>query len=362
MAERALVPARSADSDSAGGDLVVASEPRFAESLDKAQVNSLVYVGAKGQVQPVQRSRARVGLLYGILGASLGGLMLMGATSMGIPGLLFAGFFGLFQVGMLAEFHRLKRGLVLLASDDVEGCEKICRSVLRSPLASRQSKAQALGLLARAAAFRGDYETSLELTEQGMARCGWWSRGSVHVQMLAFGRVHVLIELGRLAEARSMLEELGPEPEGDYLRLLHRTSTLYLAFASGLHEVDEDTLHAWSTEALRVLPSVGLLALTGWAYRMRGDDELADHLLTEALKRWVPPASRSMRRLDAWLRAESVRMKTRPDPYDRLAAQGPAAPDGGRDGEVDAGDTEPSREAGAPKAAPSLDEALAGLM
>ena len=91
-------------------------------------------------------------------------------------------------------------------------------------------------------------------------------------------------------------------PDGDFLRTLHWTADLAVQFAESQLVLDEDELWERSGMALRITGAATLLALCGWAYAQRGEAEMADHLIAEAMERSDGDTATGFPRLWAWAR------------------------------------------------------------
>src|SRR5690606_37320985 len=130
---------------------------------------------------------------------------------------------------------------------------------------------------------------------------------SVQARVARYSEVYLLVNVGRLDEARAKLEELGPVPEGEYYRISHWGAELYLALAEGTHTIDEDELHRRAKDALAITSAAGLLGLLAWAFDQQGDGEMAALLLDEARDRHPgQKLSGPMPLLEAWMQDQAA--------------------------------------------------------
>src|SRR5262249_13212184 len=151
------------------------------------------------------------------------------------------------------------------------------------------------------------------LTHQ-RAAIALYSRGrrSPFAQVVEYGEIISLVNLERLREAREIFDRRHKVvPDGDYLRVHHWVTELYLDMAEGTCTVDDDDLHPRVRFRLGLSSGAALLALLAWAEHARGDLDLAWHLLREACdRRGEVPLERTMPRLHAWIEANEAAAAT----------------------------------------------------
>lgn len=130
---------------------------------------------------------------------------------------------------------------------------------------------------------------------------------SVQARLARYSEVYLLVNVGRLDDARAKLEALGPIPEGEYYRITHWGAELYLALAEGAHAIDEDELHHRAKAALAITSAGPLLGLLAWAFDQQGDAEMSALLLDEARDRHPGrKLSGPMPLLEAWMETRAT--------------------------------------------------------
>src|SRR5262249_20417506 len=78
---------------------------------------------------------------------------------------------------------------------------------------------------------------------------------------------------------------LDDAPGGEVFRSYRRSADLAIAFARGSADGLPEDLHDWVHAWLRMNTSGVPLATLAWAFDARGDRDMAEHLLREALER-----------------------------------------------------------------------------
>jgi hypothetical protein len=197
----------------------------------------------------------------------------------------------------------LRRAQRALAADRREEAERIYRGVLSAPLVPPKYRTFAEQGLAACDSIAGRHEDALAHVQSVLRRHG--RARSVHAQVARYSEVYLLVNVGRLEEARAQLEALGPIPEGEYFRISHWGAELYLALAEGTHAIEDDELHRRASAALAITSAAPILGLLAWAFDQRGDGEMAALLLREARDRHPgQKLSGSMPLLEAWMEAQ----------------------------------------------------------
>jgi hypothetical protein len=118
----------------------------------------------------------------------------------------------------------------------------------------------------------------------------------------------LLVQLGRVDEARDLRAELAGAPDGEYFQILKMNADLMIAFAeSRVDELPQD-LFPWARIALETTTAELALALLAWAHHRRGDADMGQHLLDAAWDRIDDRLfARAYPKVHAWMRAQSGR-------------------------------------------------------
>ena len=287
-------------------------ELQVAESLEAAGQHSVVYVGQGGAVVAPAKVRAGLafaGVFYVGSVAAAGWLLSM---AFGWPGLVGAGVFGLVFGRQLLLPLRLRKVASLMVAERYGEAEALAESVRRSWPPNRVTRREALNALVQIASVQGQFQRARKMQEEAEALYRYaHEKRSVQYLIHRYGRVVTLCNLGELGAARKLFVESGEVPEGDYLRLLHWTCELLLAFCEGQHELDDEALHARGRRGLEVVPGTPLLALAAWGFEQSGDGDMAQHLLSVVDERWEPRMARALPRVAAWLAQHGITTRAR---------------------------------------------------
>lgn len=270
----------------------------LARSLDGAASGMLVHVDRHGNVRSPTRYRVLQGLGYVGLGGILSLPFLYGALLGPAGALLGAGLTAL-SVLRVRPGVAVQRAVRLTVHGRFDEAEALLRGVVESRLAPRPTRAAAHHGLAVCRAMHGDYDAALGHARLAHQR---WDRSSVQAHMRSYLEINLLVNLGRPGEARAQLEAMGGVPAGEFLRVAHWMSELYVCLAEGDHELSDDELYERARKALAMTASSGLLGLCAWAYDRRGDRDQAEHLLAEAFDRLTDErVERMMPRIYSWM-------------------------------------------------------------
>jgi hypothetical protein len=285
---------------------------RLAGSLEDAGQNDVLYVSAKGEVLSPLRYWVTAVVATGVLVPLCGAITVLLFLALGPFGLLLSAAFSLWVLASVMIGVRLRRGILLLAGGRIERSLEVLRGVASSWLAQRASRGIAEEGMAIGLAIQGQHEESLRHSRAALARLRGWTpnpQARVYREVARHGEITMLATLGRMGEAKALFAGLGPVPEGEYLRLYHFTTELYLAFLGGSLTMEEDALYERARMGLSTTTATALLALSAWGYEKRGDREMFEHLLRPALER-APGRKLAgpMPRLAAWMkeRGESL--------------------------------------------------------
>lgn len=289
-------------------DAVVPAAPpmptrmQVARSLTEATPRMLVSLDARGQVRsPVRRLLERAAA-YGALGVM--GSMTLVSASLGDPlGMTI----GLTATAMWAHgvlvARWLERASALMIHGRLDDAEALLQRCLRPPWGSHSVRAHAHLRLCGVATRRGDHERALREAQRAIALFEEEHPRQVQfLQVARYQEVRAMVSTGRLADARYKMEELGDPPDGDYLRMQHFTSELYVALADGRMPFSDVPLWERAQMALRINAAAPLLALTAWGYDKLAEPDMAWHLLRTAYDRLdSEPLSRMMPLLWDWM-------------------------------------------------------------
>ncbi|MCS6914953.1 MAG: hypothetical protein RMK29_11425 [Myxococcales bacterium] len=303
---QALVPSPDRDSEEE-----LALRPRdpglgcrlpIARSLSEATPRTLVSLDSRGRVRsPLRRTMERAAA-YGALG--LMGSMTLVSASLGDPlGMTI----GLTATAMWAHgvvvARWLERASALMIHGHLDQAEVLLRRCLQPPWGSHSVRAHAHLRLAGVATRRGDHLMALAEAQAAIALFEEERPRQVQfLQVSRYQEVRALVSAGRLADARIKMEEMGPPPEGDYLRMQHYMSELYVALADGRMPFGDQPLWERAHMALQLSAAAPLLALCAWGYFKLGEQDMAWHLLQTAYDRLDgEPLDRMMPPLWQWM-------------------------------------------------------------
>lgn len=262
-------------------------EPRLpvARSLSEATPRTLVSLDSRGQVRsPVRRVAERMAA-YGALGVMAS--MTLVSASLGDPlGMTI----GLTATAMWAHgvvvARWLERASALMIHGHLEQAEALLRRCLQPPWGSHSVRAHAHLRLSGVAARRGDHVQSLLEAQQALQL--FEEEHPRQVQFLHVARyqeIRALVSAGRLADARVKMEQQGAPPWGDYLRMQHYVTELYVALVDGRMPFSDQPLWERTQMALQVSAAAPLLSLCAWGYFKLGEMDMAWHLLQTAYDR-----------------------------------------------------------------------------
>jgi hypothetical protein len=258
---------------------------KLARTLEEAGPGTLVYLDGEGQVRSPTHARAMSALSYGAAGAIVAAATAFYLAAFGPLGALAGVALGGALWLRVSRNKRMVRAVTLIQADQLDEAEVLCRRTLSGRLVPRQLRAVAHQNLSAIATRRGDFETALGELRKAIRLRHSVLRRSVMLDVLAYLEIALLVNLGRVGEARARLDGRGAAPEGNYLRVQHWTADLYVQFAEGRLALDEDQLWERSHAALQITGAAQLLALCAWGYAERRDAEMSSHLLEQAVDR-----------------------------------------------------------------------------
>ncbi len=121
------------------------------------------------------------------------------------------------------------------------------------------------------------------------------------VLLARYHEIRALVSLRRQADARCLLEEIGPAPLGDYLRAQHFLTELYVALGDDRIPFLDGPLWERTELALRTPSATALLGLCAWGYFKLADRDMAVHLMTLCEKRRDEPVEHTLPLLWRWI-------------------------------------------------------------
>ncbi len=253
----------------------------IARSLDRARKGQLLYVGNDGEVRSPESLRARNVLAYGLIGGvTVSGIALAAVTFPPIIP-LYVVLGGRFAASANA-IQRLNAASAALGRGDSAAAQQAAEPVARAWWLPRHVRALAEIRVAAALAIAGQAEQALLRLRRGRDQL---SGRSVQHRSSRFTEVHLLVQLDKLSEARTVFTEMGEPPPGEVLKVAHWLAELHLACAEGKHSIDEAALHERARKGLAMTAGRDLLQLCAWGYAQLGDREQVEFLLGEALDR-----------------------------------------------------------------------------
>jgi tetratricopeptide (TPR) repeat protein len=284
--------------DAAPGEMVVID--RHGRSISARQFNRVTVVSWVSLVA----TGAFVGVVYGALISPLVGVLSGVAVE-------------LITLFRMRHWPAYRAAFALAASHRWEDAHAALLALEQKSLPAAQ-RMSAQVLLAELDALLGRPQEALNRLQRTQPDRTTWRRRYSHVVrcQAAWVRAGALATLDRFDEAARARDELLREsaaatggsgrPRGDYFEMLVQGAELTIAAASDRPELlpDDDTLHRWARAALGRTSFGEILVSLAWAYRRRGDDDMARHLLAEApsrIPRWS--LDKTIPRLDAWARA-----------------------------------------------------------
>jgi len=271
-----------APSPSGPAPLVISS------SLESSVPGELLLVGASGQVM-TRRERIYYQLKRSmLLGAVAGMLAAYGST---ITHSLFGALVAPVMFLLLISF-RLRNGARIRGVAALLGAQRDAEAMAEIDALSRQRldgrERIALDHMRGHVAWRlGRRQEALaaftKVAERTGARGQAWSR-TIHY-LCQFQRAQLLCIEGRVDEARAIEPDLDRAPAGDYFRLQRHYVRLQIAFASHTSGGMPGDLYDWARSILKTNRFGSGAVLLAWAFADRGDEEMADHMLREAVPR-----------------------------------------------------------------------------
>ena len=289
---------------------LVPLRPMIARDLDRAGKGQLVYVGRGGEVKDPAGVRNRQIAAYVAFGGITAAGVALAASSFPflIPFYLALG--GRF-VGTVRAVQRVNEASVALSNGDALAGRALAEPVSRAWWAPGRVRALAELRVAIADALDGKGEQALERVRRARAKL---SPRLIQHQFSYYTEINLLTALGRVKEARLVLEARGGVPAGEVLRLSYWIAQMHLGVAEGeipTAVIDDAELHERLRKGLSMTAGKDLLLLCAWLHAQRGDHDEARFAWRQAMEREGSQRLEvAMPKLAAWM---AEYRKERPD-------------------------------------------------
>jgi tetratricopeptide (TPR) repeat protein len=284
--------------DDGKGETALA-RPMIASDLDKAGKGQLVYVGRDGEVKNPARVRTQQLVQYVAFGGISAAGVALAATSFPVlvPFYLVLG--GRF-FGTVRAVQRVNEASVALSKGDAAKGRELAEPVTRGWWLPGRVRALAELRVAVADALEGHGEKALDRVRHARAKL---SPRLIQHQFSYYTEVNLLTSLGRLKEARNLLESRGPVPMGEVLKLSHWIAQMHLWVAEAAPkpvdpakpftpaekprplEIDDAELHDRMRKGLSMTAGSDLLMLCAWCYAYKGEHDEAKFCYRQAKDR-----------------------------------------------------------------------------
>ncbi|HEY4239854.1 MAG TPA: hypothetical protein VGM88_08560 [Kofleriaceae bacterium] len=261
------------------------ARPMIARDLDRAGKGQLVYVGRDGEVKDPAGVRSRQAAAYVVFGGIMTAGTAIAAVSAPwlVPFYLILG--GRF-LGTVRAVHRVNEASAAIATGDVGAGRALAEPVAHAWWVPRRVRALAELRVAIADALEGRREQALDRVRLARSKL---SPRLVQYQFAFYTEVNLLAALGRVKEARVVLEGRGGVPPGEVLRLTHWMAELHLCVCEGRCEIDDAELFERQRKGLAMTAGRDLLLLVAWAYAQRGEHDEARFAWRQAFQREGSP-------------------------------------------------------------------------
>ena len=287
--------------------------PMIATDLDRAGKGQLVYVGRDGEVKHPAAVRNRQIAAYVTFGGITAAGVALAATSFPVLVPFYLALGGRF-LGTVRAVRRVNEASVALSKGDAVTGRALAEPVTRAWWAPARVRALAELRVAIADALEGHGEQALDRVRRARARL---SPRLIQHQFSYYTEINLLIALGRLKEARAVLEARGGVPAGEVLKLSYWIAEMHLWVAENPArlDLDEGELHDRMRKGLSMTAGADLLLLTAWAYARRGEHDDARFAWRQAREReGSQRLDVSMPALAAWMTAYKAEHPDLDDP------------------------------------------------
>jgi hypothetical protein len=255
--------------------------PMIASDLDRAGKGQLVYVGRDGEVKDPSSVRNRQVAAYALFGGITAAGVALAATSFPVLIPFYLALGGRFM-GTVRAVRRVNEASVALSNGDSATGRALAEPVARAWWVPGRVRALAELRVAIADALDGRGEQALERVRRARSRL---SARLIQHQFSYYTEINLLVALGKLKEARLVLEARGNVPAGEVLRLSHWIAEMHLGVGEGVLKIDEHELHERMRKGLSMTAGRDLLLLCAWAYAARGEHDDAIFAWRQAMQR-----------------------------------------------------------------------------
>jgi len=275
------------------------ARPLIASDLDRASKGQLVYVGRDGEVKSPRAVRNRQLVSYVTFGAVTAAGVALAATSFPVLVPFYLALGGRF-FGTVRAVHRVNAASAALSRGDAATGRALAEPVTRAWWVPTRVRALAEMRVAIADALDGKGEQALERVRHARARL---SPRLVQFELSYYTEINLLAALGRVKEARVVLEARGAVPAGEVLRLSYWIAQMHLwvaeaeapiapadqlfreALVPTKLEIDAAELHDRMRKGLSMTAGADLLMLCAWAWARLGEHEDAVFAWRQATQR-----------------------------------------------------------------------------
>jgi hypothetical protein len=258
---------------------------KLARTFDEAGPDSLVIIDRHGDLIPLWRLRAlsilsrAAGMTLFVM-ASIVMIQWAGILGLGVPVAL-----GLLSVSRRARWATQWRISALIQAGRLDEAEALCGFLVQRR-ARRPLQAWVHRSLAIIESRRGHHASALEQVRAALRRVA--VRRDASTELLAYQEIRLLCDVGQIGEARARLESRKDAERGEVVVVQRWLTELYVQFFERKLTLDEEELWTRSQRALKLSGGAPLLALCAWAFAERRDDDMATHLVEQAVDRFVP--------------------------------------------------------------------------
>lgn len=266
------------DRKAAGTEL---ARPMIARDLDKAGKGQLVYVGRDGEVKDPSGVRSRQMAAYLAFGGITAAGVALAASSFPLLIPFYLALGGRF-IGTVRAVKKVNEASVALSNGDSLAGRALAEPVARAWWAPGRVRALAELRIAIADALDGKGELALERVRKARVRL---SPRLIQHQFSYYTEINLLTSLGRMKEARIILDARGGVPQGEVLKLSYWIAQMHLGVAEGKLEIEESELYDRMRKGLSMTAGRDLLLLCAWAYAARGEHDDAKFAWQQAKDR-----------------------------------------------------------------------------
>lgn len=257
---------------------------RVSTSLDTAKPGEVLLLDDQGQVLPPRAMRRAAVVGWSVVG----GLVIAGSAAMSVlAGPVIGAATGLVTLTTLA-FHaragREFRRALAMASAGRRDDALAAVAALEKRHLGEQFPPFIDYLQGKLEWQRGNFDAALRRYERARAILAQRRRHRGMYWVCSFDRAQLLAAMGKVEFAKTARIELEQAPRGDYFAMELALTDLMIAFHADDPEAlpDDQELYEWAKAALRTSRFGVSVVLLAWAFRRRGDEDMAGHMLLEA--------------------------------------------------------------------------------